>query len=198
MHPLNWFRGHSRWHALVDRAIDGDLPSADEARLHAHLETCSSCAERYAEHRALQRALTASLPAAAPPRSFAITPEMAAGYKPAPVPAAAPRRPLRAAMALQRVGMAAAVAAIGVLALDMTMGADSGGDQFAADEGGYTSIEMTTGAGEDAAGTSEMAPPPDADGEAVDTGAEPEIETMAGDDPVSENPSAEIGRASCR
>lgn len=65
----------------------GDLPHEERVSIETHLATCQACRETLAELRAVIMAMSA-LPEAAPPRSFALTPEMVGSRAhPRPVPA---------------------------------------------------------------------------------------------------------------
>src|SRR5262245_36981737 len=83
MSPIPFFNRHPR--TDLSAFIDGELSPRAVKSLESHLATCSQCAGEVASLRET-RATLRSLPEAAAPRSFALTPEMA--RRPAPAPAA--------------------------------------------------------------------------------------------------------------
>ncbi|MCC7364237.1 MAG: zf-HC2 domain-containing protein [Dehalococcoidia bacterium] len=161
-----WLGGHERWERRLHGYVDGSLDSGGRAAFERHLASCAACSGAVEEHRAT-RTLLRGLPERPAPRSFAITPEMAAEARsrpaanPArPVVVAAPIRPPAPVMALRFAQVTAAVAALGFFALltvDFAGVADDGDDdQVAADAGaGATQEAMTTMSS--AAGTPEDA-----------------------------------------
>jgi anti-sigma factor RsiW len=65
------FRRHPVSEEELSAQLDGRLPAVRAANVTAHLEACSSCRGAMAELESVRR-LVAALPAAVPPRSFAI------------------------------------------------------------------------------------------------------------------------------
>lgn len=172
------FDSHARFARDVDAFVDGELPDGPTARFAAHLASCSSCGRTVAEARRA-KAHVASLPEQSLPRSFILTPEMAAA------PARATPVPRPALLYATRAVSAAAVAAFvlfGTLQLTGT-GEDSPASSDAASIGlpedasaksGILEIAAATGSPE-APATAEAGvaspPPPGASGAAVEPDA---------------------------
>ena len=105
---------------MADAYADGELDAAHAERFEEHLHSCQRCSARVAAARAIRRAV-ASLPEVAAPRSFAITPEVAAAARPAPS-----RRSTPVYVNLARAGAALSVAAFGaVLAVNTFESSDT-------------------------------------------------------------------------
>ncbi|HUF52654.1 MAG TPA: zf-HC2 domain-containing protein [Dehalococcoidia bacterium] len=113
------FDRHPR--ADLSSYADGELSWKAGERVEKHLASCAACREELALLRALRSAL-ADLPEVSAPRSFALTPEMAARPAPAPMPAGP--GPAFVAMRVAGAGVAA------VLALVVFIDRDGGGSQF--------------------------------------------------------------------
>lgn len=135
MSPLPFFQRHPR--ADLSVHLDGELTAARARRLVAHLADCPACAREIEALREARSALR-SLPEAAAPRSFALTPEMVRAHAPA-----APRRglqPLVNSLRLTSGGLAVALAVAVVLAVSGGNNTSSSGapeaarssDQYAA------------------------------------------------------------------
>lgn len=91
--------------------LDEELSAARRRKVEEHLRRCSLCRAHLAELRALKQTL-GSLPEAAAPRSFALTPEQARSPRPRPAYAAGLLYPaLRYAAAIAAVFFFAFVAA---------------------------------------------------------------------------------------
>lgn len=102
--------GHRRWEQEIAAFADGELTLRDAARFEEHLAVCASCASEVAGHRAVRAAL-AGLPELRVPRSFVLTPEMAAAHAPV---RRAPVWALRTAQAATAVALAGLVTVVGV------------------------------------------------------------------------------------
>lgn len=117
-----FFNRHRRARINFSRYIDGDLSAEEANRVEAHLETCESCRLELNGMRAAIDALR-SLPAAEPPRSFALTPEMV--QAPRPAPGFRPSPGLINGLRLATAGAAAALAIVFVIDVsDTTTGGD--------------------------------------------------------------------------
>ena len=97
-------------HLNADAYADGELGGPDLARFERHLAACKTCQATVADSRAIRAAIT-KLPQVAVPRSFAITPEMAAAARPARLRAATP-----VYLTFARAGAALSVAAFATVA----------------------------------------------------------------------------------
>jgi hypothetical protein len=69
-------RRHAIGESDLSGYLDGELPPARSRRVEEHLRDCPACRSHLEELRALKQTL-GSLPEAAPPRSFVLTPEQA-------------------------------------------------------------------------------------------------------------------------
>jgi hypothetical protein len=124
--------------------IDGVLPDEQHAQVARHLTSCDACALELDSLRLVSDALR-DLPEASAPRSFTLSPNMAAaGERPAPASAAGAR-------SLHTLRLAGAAIAV-VLAIVLVIDAGSGGDT-ATDEVTDASVEfdMSLAGGESAA-----------------------------------------------
>lgn len=124
------FDSHARFARDVDAFVDGELPEVAAARFTGHLATCSRCERAVAAARAAKAHLV-SLPQAALPRSFVLTPAMVAA-PPRPSPATRPAL-LHATRAVSAAGIAA-LALFGTLQLT-GVGEDSPASRDAASTG---------------------------------------------------------------
>ena len=120
MRMFDFLSRHPYAPATADAFADGELRGADAAGFERHIQSCAACAYRVAETRALREAL-AALPPVEAPRSFAITPEMAAAARPA---RAAARTPVYLTFA--RAGAALSVAAFATVAAISAFDSSSG------------------------------------------------------------------------
>lgn len=125
MRWTRFLRPHSRWREQVDAYLDEELPGAARARFGGHLAACIDCTAELEARRSLKQLLSA-VPEMPAPRSFRLTPAMAAAPAKAP---AAPRLALRAA---QFGAAAASIALVTVLFIDVGGSGGSGGDTTAA------------------------------------------------------------------
>lgn len=120
MSPFRFLRGHPR-DDLASYAA-GELSPGRVALVEAHLGSCPACRTEVEELRVIRAALR-SLPEVEAPRSFALTPQMAAepglGRAPRPTPQ------LTLALRLATAGLATALAA--VLVIDIGTTGDGGG-----------------------------------------------------------------------
>lgn len=73
--------GHRRWELAATAFVDGELDGAGRSRFEVHLVACQRCSQSVVEARRTRDALR-SLPAMRAPRSFVLTPEMAAAARP--------------------------------------------------------------------------------------------------------------------
>lgn len=122
MRIFSTLRRHSWYAARADAFADGELTPGEAARFEQHMAACDTCRAVVAEGREL-RAIVARLPEVPVPRSFRLTPSMAASAKPAP--ALVPKAPLY--LGLVRAGAALSVAAlVSVVAFDALNSEDSG------------------------------------------------------------------------
>ncbi|MFN0148856.1 MAG: zf-HC2 domain-containing protein [Dehalococcoidia bacterium] len=108
------FRPHDRSRRLLDAFVDGELFGRPAARFEAHLARCGRCSRDVAAARQLKRSLRA-MPERDAPRSFQLTPAMAAaasGARPAEArgPARVFARPLQFAAAAAVATLAVVVA----------------------------------------------------------------------------------------
>lgn len=146
---MNWLSKLRRrnWRDLVSAYVDGELDGADLAWFEAELAASPEVASAVADERATRDLLVASLPAVAAPRSFAVTPEMAAEHRPVPMPVP-PAGQVRVFGKLAGgVSVAALVAFFAVTAVDLSGG--SGGDEgdVAADPASIESLSATADEG---------------------------------------------------
>jgi len=111
---------HGRLRDQLSAYIDGELAAAAAERLEAHLAGCQGCRLEVEQLRATAAALR-DLPEVQAPRSFALSPERAAGRRPRAGAAA----PLALGMRLAAAGVAMALAA--VLVVDLGGLAGDGG-----------------------------------------------------------------------
>jgi anti-sigma factor RsiW len=125
---IPFFRGHSRWEAMVDASVDGALSPREAARLEAHRSACAACSRALEATLALKAAL-ATLPEVEAPRSFRLTPAMVAA-KPAVRRPGPPLAVYRFAQAAGGVALAAFVAVVVIDLGDPGRGGD--GDNLAA------------------------------------------------------------------
>ena len=139
---------HARSRALLSEHVDGRLDPRSEARLQAHLSSCTECRAELQELQATV-ALLRSTPQVEPPRSFALP------YAPRQEPA--PQRLPRfiPARALQGVTVAAAIALAVVVTGDLTGVIGEGPAPI--DTGGAVSALQTEAASD---AESLAAPPP--------------------------------------
>lgn len=89
MRIFDALRLHSRWYREVDAYVDSELSPRTFAGFEAHLRACRRCASAVDERASLKRAFGA-MPALVAPRSFRLSPGVAAGSEarpPAPQPA---------------------------------------------------------------------------------------------------------------
>jgi hypothetical protein len=121
MRILRLFERHPR--ADLSAYADGQLGWTAGERVEQHIETCDACRDELAALRAVRSAL-ADLPRATSPRSFALTPEMAARPERAPVTSGT--GPAFIAMRVAGAGVAAVLAV--VVFIDQDDGADYSGD----------------------------------------------------------------------
>lgn len=120
MSPFRFLRGHPR-DDLASYAA-GELSPARAARVEAHLESCPACRSEVEDLRVLRAALR-SLPDVRAPRSFALTPQMAA--EPGSQTSTRPAPQLTFALRLATAGLATALAV--VLVIDIRTTGDGGG-----------------------------------------------------------------------
>ena len=83
MRIVNRLQRHSWYGRNASAFVDGELLPPEVRRFEAHLAGCGACASAVADAREW-KALAGSLPEAALPRSFRLTPAMAAAAKPGP------------------------------------------------------------------------------------------------------------------
>ena len=172
MNRPTWLGGHGRWEKDLHAYTDGTLRGDGRSAFVRHMETCDECRTASAELEAMRTVLR-TMPDRAAPRSFRITPEMAAevkrqperggshGFVPAPVMTPSYVRPPAPVFALR---FAQATAAVAVLGLAAVLVADFGGvgtgndssATFASEDADMQRTTMGTaesaGAGADAAG----------------------------------------------
>jgi Putative zinc-finger len=119
---MHWLNKHARFKDQLSPYLDGALSSTEIATLEAHLGTCEACRGELDELRATVAA-TRDLPQVDAPRSFALTPQMLEGRRPAAAGTSAP--PLALGMRLASAGVAVflAVVVIG----DLSDAGDGGG-----------------------------------------------------------------------
>lgn len=146
---VSWlFRPRRRnWRDYVSAYVDGELQGADLAWFEAQLVEAPDAAQAVELERATSRLVATALPETPAPRSFAITPEMAASAGPV-----APARPaVDSARLFGRLTVGASIAAAVALAfvtvIDLS-GRESGGDDDAATMAAPESLSAT--AAEDA------------------------------------------------
>ncbi len=109
-----WFDRHRRLRDRLSAYIDGRLNRPQTRALERHIEECAACREQLAGLRAAVGALH-DLPQADVPRSFALTPEQAAGPRPSrPAPA-----PSATATGIGLAGAALAAALVAALVIDL-------------------------------------------------------------------------------
>jgi anti-sigma factor RsiW len=121
---LSIFNRHPR--AELSAYLDGELIPLRIEAMQAHLASCQSCRAELEALRELKAGL-ATLPEVAAPRSFALTPEMAArplGEKERP---AAPVRARALANGMRLAGAGMTLALVIVLVLDFTGSGTKGG-----------------------------------------------------------------------
>jgi len=114
------FNAHGRIRDQLSAYIDGELEAAAAGRLEAHLAGCEGCRLELEQLRATAASLR-DLPEVQAPRSFALSPERAAGRR----PRAGATAPLALGMRLAAAGVAVALAA--VLVVDLGGLAGDGG-----------------------------------------------------------------------
>ena len=130
------FRRHARIRELLDAFVDGELRPSDAARVEAHLPSCAACREAIAATRALKASL-AALPEAPAPRTFRLTPAMAARPSPKHSSPAFPGFIVAA-----RIAAAASVAAFAVVGT-LSLTSDRGtGDQTLSAGGVAESVDL--------------------------------------------------------
>jgi hypothetical protein len=149
-------RRHARIRELLDAFVDRELSPSDMERVEAHLPSCAPCRDAVAATRAVKASL-AALPEAPVPRSFRLTPAMAARPSPRPAKPAAP-----VFLVAARFAAAASVAAFTVAGtLSLTSGGDTGGGATMSASGvpESASLKVTdaAGGGNDGAGAASTA-----------------------------------------
>jgi anti-sigma factor RsiW len=148
-----WDR-HAKWAAQLDAYADSALRPAEHASFEAHLAGCDRCSAALADTLALKTAFAAA-PAIEAPRSFRLTPDMAAGRARASGSSRVPAAQGRAAgagaavmaMPMRLAGSTALVAAIAlaaVVSFDLARTGDQAGT-FSATDMRTTSAPETTG-----------------------------------------------------
>lgn len=159
MSPISFFNRHPR--ADFSAYLDGELTSAADKRIEAHVASCRTCIAELDSLREMRTALRA-IPETPAPRSFALTPKMAREARPARLtPAPRPMQPLVNGLRVASGGLAAALAVVIVIAVaggDSDSGSDDSGlsaarlesttDQYAA---APTESLVQDAGGEDAA-----------------------------------------------
>lgn len=149
---LELIRRRHRWAALADAFIDGEL-AGDEARaFEAHAAGCAKCAARVASGRELKAAVS-SLPHAAAPRSFRLTPAMVAAPEPARKHAGG--TPLY--LGLMRAGAAVTAGVFLTVLTVSALGTTSNGDDDAS-AAGATSLNAAPASGSESAPYATSAP----------------------------------------
>ncbi|HXU24731.1 MAG TPA: zf-HC2 domain-containing protein [Tepidiformaceae bacterium] len=134
-------RPHGRWRKQLDAYIDGELSPAQSGRFEAHLASCARCAREVEAARLLKAALQA-IPQVPAPRSFRLTPQMAADLRPERVVAV---RPSRLPLLVAQVATGIAVAAFAtVFAFDhLSSNSSSNGSQASAPLAASASVSAT-------------------------------------------------------
>ena len=136
MSPISFFNRHPR--ADFSAYLDGELTSAEDKRIEAHIAACSTCSAELESLREMRTALRA-LPETPAPRSFALTPGMAREARPARLaPATRPMQPLVNGLRMASGGLAAALAVVIVIAV-----AGSGSNDTN-DDGGLSAARLET------------------------------------------------------
>lgn len=118
-----WMNPHRRTRGRLSAYIDRQLSPGEARAVEAHLSSCEECRAGADDLRAAVRALQ-MLPQAEPPRSFALTPEMAS--RPARSAPARPMAPMQAGLRLAAAGLAVALAV--VFTVDVSNVAQNGGE----------------------------------------------------------------------
>ena len=113
-------RPHSRHSRRLSSFVDGNLAPHENASLERHLATCDRCRLRATELRGLRAALRA-LPLPEAPRSFRLTPAMAA-----PMPERTPQSPSKRSRGSWAQNGARAVGALAAAALAVIVVIDLG------------------------------------------------------------------------
>jgi len=117
-------RQHS-YDSSVDAFIDGELTAPERAKFEQHLAGCDRCQVAVVDSRSAKR-LMAKLPAVAVPRSFTLTPEMAAANRPERTRSRATGTPLY--LGLARMGAGLSVAAFASVFVVTSLGSESADD----------------------------------------------------------------------
>lgn len=147
MRIVNVLRRHSWYGRNASAFVDGELLPPELRRFEAHLESCGACASAVADAREW-KALAGSLPDAALPRSFRLTPAMAAAAKPGPNAGRAAVPYLGLVRAGAGLSLAAFAAVVAFAAFD------SGGPNGGRDGATAASVEIQDAAGGDATDSS--------------------------------------------
>lgn len=119
-------RRHDRWLEALSASLDGELSQAESERLAAHLQTCASCRLERDALQAVRQALR-NQPQEHAPRSFRLSPEVAAARPTGPA-----RPPVIALRLSQGVAVVAVVAFATVLGIDFTSGNGTGATRASA------------------------------------------------------------------
>jgi Putative zinc-finger len=168
---MHWLNKRARFKDQFSPYLDGALSSTEIATLEAHLGSCEACRAELDELRATVAA-TRQLPQVDAPRSFALTPEILEGRRPATAVASAP--PLALGMRLASAGVAVVLAVVVIGDLS-DGGGGGGGAREVSDELGAsrTTAEFAIEAEGDKTDSGAAAPAPDATGAAEGNDAEP-------------------------
>lgn len=157
------FNRHQR--AELSAYLDGELIPLRVEAMQAHLASCQSCRAELESLRLLQADL-AALPDVPAPRSFALTPQMAARPVRERPRAAIPPRAVALANGMRLAGAAMTVALALVLVLDFTGGGKSNSDNSVA-AGQVQSLATSQDSNKSFNSSSGQAPAPAADTDAL-------------------------------
>jgi len=165
MSPFSFLRRHPR--GDLAQHAGGNLPEARRSELESHVASCGACRAELEDLRRVVATLQ-TLPPAAVPRSFTLTPEQAAAPSPAASLARSPA--LGYGMRMASAGLAVALAVVVVADLGGNSGNGGGGGDD--DAGTLTALDLTAAAGRNQYSV--------ADG--ADGAAEQDIRSALGDD----------------
>ena len=115
------FRRHPVSEEDLSVYLDGRLPARDKERVDAHLQSCADCSRKLEEMQSLVAEMR-RLPQATAPRSFAISPELAAATRREADRVAAGREGTaarRVYLGLSGATVAAAVLLVAVVGVDL-------------------------------------------------------------------------------
>ncbi len=119
------FRRHPVSDQELSAYLDGRLPARARARVDSHLQSCDGCSRKLEEMRLLLAGLR-RLPEVKVPRSFALTPAMAAEARPRPEQTRERVAVRRAYLGLSGATVAAALLLIGIVAGTSLISSNSG------------------------------------------------------------------------